>query len=64
MSIEITKELIGDAIIGGCGIPLGGLGEKLTPFCGNQWNEYWKWNREELEKISMENLITLYKGLK
>lgn len=58
--MNITKELIIDAIIGGCSIPRGGISETLTPFCGNQHNEAWRWNRKELEKYDIVYLIGFY----
>jgi hypothetical protein len=54
------KELIIDAIIGGVHIPTGGLSKTLTPFTGNQWNEDWGWNRNELEKMDYNALTELY----
>jgi hypothetical protein len=59
--MKITKEFLIDAIIGGVPIPMGGITETLTPFCGNQHNEDWCWNREELEKMDLDSLIDFYK---
>lgn len=58
--MKITKRFLIDAIVGGCGIPMGGINEHLTPFTGNQWNEDWSWNRKALEEMDMENLEELY----
>lgn len=60
MRIEISKEMIIDMIVGGCSIPMGGISEELTPFSGNQWNENWHWNREELRFYNLETLLALY----
>ena len=46
--LEVTKEMLIDAIIGGVEIPMGGYNNDLTPFNGNQQNESWSWNREAL----------------
>ena len=33
---------------------------KYTQFCGNQWNDDWKWNREKLNSMTEQELYTLY----
>lgn len=33
----------------------------LAKFTGNQWNEDWVWDRSELQKLSVEQLESLYK---
>jgi hypothetical protein len=32
----------------------------LAKFTGNQWGECWDWRREELDKLSLEELKNLY----
>ncbi len=61
--MNLTKDILIDAIIGGTNIPQGGYGN-LTEFCGNQWNENWKWKHDELNKIDFDKLFQLYKILK
>lgn len=58
--VKMTKKFIVDAIIGGIEIPMGGFSNILTPFCGNQWNEDWKWDRDELNKMTLDELINFY----
>jgi hypothetical protein len=36
----------------------------LARFSGNQWNEDWDWLRERLEKLTEEELITIYQRSK
>ena len=57
---DCFKDDLINMIIGGTHIPLGGISKTLTPFCGNQWNEDWKWNRDELGKLLEEELKILY----
>jgi hypothetical protein len=62
---ELTKEILIDAIIGRGIISYKQANwfEKLdiVTFNGNQWNESWAFKREELEKIDIEELMTIYK---
>ena len=62
--MEMTKEILIDAIMGGCYIPYGGISEDLTPFDGNQWNEDWCWSKSELEKMTYADLNDLYRDHK
>ncbi len=54
-----------DAIIGkGTGsidnsIKMANLG--LAEFCGNQWNEDWRWKREKLMELSEYRLTEIYR---
>lgn len=50
--------------IQGCDIPWGGLGDTLTPYCGDQHNPAWRWNRTYLKQMPTEDLIDLYGKLK
>ena len=60
---EAWKELITDAIVG-AGVPwdkseaLTALG--LAKFTGDQWNPSWRWVRDELSKLSEDELWALY----
>jgi hypothetical protein len=36
----------------------------LARFSGNQWNEDWDWLKERLEKLTEEELITIYQRSK
>jgi hypothetical protein len=55
-SVKTMIKLIIDTI----SIPLGGFSEELTPFCGNQHNPEWRWNKKELESLSLKKLINFY----
>jgi hypothetical protein len=62
-----NKELYIDAI---CGLPFNSYGmagemeEKgYADFTGNQWNEKWDWNRNNLQKLSEKELEGLYNKL-
>ncbi len=62
-------------VIIGTQLPMGGIGmmdvprkfkkmaNELTPFTGNQWNENWKWSRNELWKMSVEDLTELFDAI-
>lgn len=62
----MTKKVLIDAIIGS------GLGsytsndisyfvkQGLVTYTGNQWNESWEWNREELKKLTVYLLQKIY----
>lgn len=58
--LKIDEQILIDAIIGGVYIPMGGYSEELTPFNGNQYNENWVWNRDELMKLNFYTLYRLY----
>lgn len=50
-------------MIKGCQVPYGGLGEPLTRFSGNQWNEDSAWNEAGLRTLSREERIKLLDSL-
>ena len=64
MEIEL-KTLLINAIAGG-NIPRAYTAmsqlerSELLNFCGNQWNESWVWNKINLEKLSLEELVKIY----
>ena len=43
---------ITDAIVSLGEIPMGGISDRLTPFCGNQHNPDWRWDRDAVERLS------------
>lgn len=55
--MNLKEDMIIDAIIGGTIIPNGGIDKKLTTLNDN--NE-WEWNREELKKKNILELIDIY----
>ena len=36
-------------------------GDKYSVFCGNQWNEDWKWKDGVFERMSEDQLYLFYK---
>jgi len=62
--MEIDKELLVNAVIGRGFRSMEHASEMtklgLAEFSGNQWNPDWKWIREELDKLSMEELEKVY----
>ena len=65
MSVAAYKELMIDAIKGGCptGYPTW-ENEHLMNFTGNQHNPSWAWKKEELEKLDNEELVEFYNKYK
>ena len=65
---QLDKELLIDALYGiGCGPNkvANYFEEKgLASFSGNQYNEEWEWSKVELKKLSMEDLLEIYDGLR
>jgi len=57
MKISIDKDFILDAIVGGVSPA---RDEEFGVFCGNQWNENWKWNKSKLAKMSTQELYSFY----
>lgn len=67
--IITDKNLIIDAIIGKGFYHINGYHPNdfadvgLAVFTGNQWNEDWEWNKEELKQLSTEELNSIYTGV-
>ena len=62
------RELVTDAIIG-VGFPTIGIAiaaekEHIAYFTGNQHNESWRWDRDKLDRLTDEQLQSLYTNLK
>ena len=65
--MDLVKILLVDAIMGR-GLPTIELAIKYTnlglaEFCGNQWNEDWRFEKEELLKCSIEYLEEVYNDI-
>lgn len=43
-------------------IPYGGDNDILTEFCGNQWNEDWKWKSDAFSNMTETELLNFYKN--
>lgn len=67
-SLLLSRELYLDAIEG-VGLPsitiaMDAEKRHMAYFCGNQHNPQWRWRREKLTELTLEQLIELYMVLK
>ena len=67
-SLLLSRELYLDAIEG-VGLPsitiaMDAEKRHMAYFCGDQHNPQWRWRREKLTELTLEQLMDLYMSLK
>jgi len=64
MNIDLDRKDILN-LLKGIGVPPGpSKFDNLITFTGNQHNESWKWEKEQLDRMSKNELIILYQKVK